>query len=377
VRLAAGGKTGSAEGKRQPMAITAVNIAPLEQRLADPTWRFVSGPVSSVPGFVLHVTNDRGTTGYGYVRALVPLDRPPAEIRAVLDRLIPRLPGRDEAGINAIMDDLDAREPAWPRVRAAIECALFDLRARTLGVPLADLFGGRRRASAPQLRMLALKAPEEMAAVAAGLAQEGYRFLKIKISGDAELDVARVRAIRQRLGPDFRLMVDANQSYSTEAALQTMPRIAEHGIELFEQPIPAADLDGLARLSKALAPLVVEADESAQSLPQILHLVANRIVGSINLRIANLGGIRNVLSAVALCEAAGVRYRFGATFAPRLYQAQALGVALTLPQMYFAHELAEFHHLQDDPFTGLEVRSGELAALDGPGAGVTPKEPTS
>jgi len=353
------------------MTISAVSIVPCEQPLTDPTWRFVSGPVSTVPGFVLHLTNDKGVTGYGYVRALVPLDRSPAEIGTVLDRLVPALEGRDDGDINATMDGLDALVPGWPRVKAAIECALFDLRARTLNTTLSDLLGGRRHNSAPQLRMIALKPPDEMAAVAAGLAREGYRFLKIKISGDAELDLARVRAIRGRVGPGVRLMADANQTYDTGLALKTLPRMAEHGVELFEQPISAADLDGLARLSAALTPCIVEADESAQSLPQILNLAANRIVGSINLRIANLGGIRNVLAAVGICEPAGLRYRFGATFAPRIYQAQALSVALTLPQMYFAHELAEFHHLQNDPFVGLEVREGILTALPGPGSGVT------
>ncbi len=359
------------------MTISAVAIVPCEQPLADPTWRFVSGPVSAVPGFVLHLTNDRGVTGYGYVRALVPLDKSPAKIRAVLDRLVPALQGRDDTDINALMDSIDAREPGWPRVKAAIECALFELRARTLEISLSGLLGGERHRESPQLRMIALKTPDEMAGVAAGLAAEGYRFLKIKISGDAELDTARVRAIRKRAGPDIRLMADANQTYSTELALKTLPRMAEHGVELFEQPIPAADLNGLARLNAALAPHIVEADESAQSLPQILHLAANRIVGSINLRITNLGGIRNVLAAVSICEAAGLRYRFGATFAPRIYQAQALSVALTLPQMYFAHELAEFHHLQNDPFTGLEVRQGVLAAPQGPGSGVTLSKETA
>lgn len=358
------------------MAITAVSIVPLEQKLTDPNWRFVSGPVSAVPGFVLHVNNERGITGYGYVRALVPLDRPPVEIRAVLDRLVPHLKGRDEAAIHATMDHIEAQEPAWPRVKAAIECALFDLHARTLGIPLTDRLGGRRHHSAPQLRMIALKTPDEMAADAATLVAAGYRFLKVKISGDAELDMARVRAIRQRIGTNARLMTDANQTYSTDLALKTLPRMAEQGVELFEQPVPAADLDGLARLSRALAPHIVEADESAQSLPQILHLASNNVVGSISLRIANLGGIRNVLAAAAICDAAGLRYRFGATFAPRIYQAQALAVALTLPCMYFAHELAEFQQLKPDPFTGLEMQDGALAALDSPGSGVTLKDPT-
>jgi L-alanine-DL-glutamate epimerase-like enolase superfamily enzyme len=94
-------------------------------------------------------------------------------------------------------------------------------------------------------------------------------------------------------------------------------------------------------------------------------------VDSINLRIMNLGGIRAVLAAVALCESAGIAYRFGTTFAPRLFQALCLHVAATLKHSFFAHELAEFCHILDDPFVGLEVVDGALTPPPGPGCGVS------
>src|SRR5262249_8218027 len=137
-------------------------------------------------------------------------------------------------------------------------------------------------------------------------------------------------------GPAARLMVDANQTYAPKAAIAAIEGWAAHGVELVEQPTPGDDLAGLAMVTRA-TPVAIEADESAQSLPEIARLARERIVDSINLRIMNLGGIRAVLAAAQICESAGVAYRFGATFAPRLFQAQCAHVAATLPRIGFAH----------------------------------------
>jgi L-alanine-DL-glutamate epimerase-like enolase superfamily enzyme len=356
------------------MTIAAVTITPIEQPLADPTWRFATAGIAKVSGFILALSNARGVTGYGYARALLPFDLPPAAVRSVLEHLSAALPGREEAEIAAAMAALDQRLAGCAAIKSAIECALYDLHARSLGVPLCDLLGGARRGAMAQLRIVPLKPPEEMAAMAAKLAREGYRFLKVKASGDAALDLARVRAVRDAAGPAVRLMVDANQTYAPKAAIAAIQHWAEHGVELVEQPTPGDDLAGLAAVTRA-TPVAIEADESAQSLPEIARLAHERIVDSINLRIMNLGGIRAVLAAVQICESAGIAYRFGATFAPRLFQAQCAHVAATLPRIGFAHELAEFCHILDDPFAGLEVVDGALAPPPGPGCGVSLRAP--
>src|SRR5439155_24281272 len=100
------------------------------------------------------------------------------------------------------------------QAKAGIHCALHDLCARSLGVPLYNLLGGKVRDRVPILRIIPIKSPAEMAANAARVVAQCYRHRKIKVHGDVELDVARVKAIRERVGDDIHLTIDANPSYS-------------------------------------------------------------------------------------------------------------------------------------------------------------------
>jgi L-alanine-DL-glutamate epimerase-like enolase superfamily enzyme len=225
------------------------------------------------------------------------------------------------------------------------------------------------RDSVPILRILAIKAPPEMASQARKLVDRGYRYLKIKVHGDVDEDVARVAAIRAEVGADIHLTIDANQSYSPKDAITALNRMAEHRIDLVEQPVAADDLEGLALVTRSV-PVTVEADEAAGSLREVFTLVARRAVDAVSLKIPKLGGLRNTLAAARLCEAAHIRYRLGAAVGSRLLAAHALHLACSLPGVDYACELGEFDRLLDDPFTGLEVEHGELRLPAGPGAGV-------
>jgi L-alanine-DL-glutamate epimerase-like enolase superfamily enzyme len=145
--------------------------------------------------------------------------------------------------------------------------------------------------------------------------------------------------------------------------------MAEHRIDLVEQPVAADDFEGLALVTRTV-PVTVEADEAAGSLRQIFELVARRAVDAVSLKIPKLGGLRNTLAAARLCEAAQIKYRLGAAVGSRLLAAQALHLACALPGITYACELAEFDRLLDDPFTGLEVEDGTLVLPRGPGSGV-------
>jgi len=164
-------------------------------------------------------------------------------------------------------------------------------------------------------------------------------------------------------------MIDANESYTPEKAIAAITRMADYGVELAEQPTPAKDIDGLHKVARSV-PIPVEADESAQTLPEILRLASGRVVASINLRILNLGGIRTTMAAVSICEAAGIGYRFGASFGPRLLQAQTAHVAACVPKLDFAQELAESNHILEDPFSGFEVVNGMVQIPTVVGSGV-------
>jgi L-alanine-DL-glutamate epimerase-like enolase superfamily enzyme len=146
-------------------------------------------------------------------------------------------------------------------------------------------------------------------------------------------------------------------------------RMERYGIALIEQPVPAADVAGLALLTRTL-PVAIEADESAQSVRDVFRLVSERAVDVINLKLTNLGGIRRFLQAVRICEAGEVGCRMGAAFGPALLQAMSLQAASVIRRLPHACELSEHLHLQDDPFTPLPVHDGQLRLPEGPGCGV-------
>ncbi|HEX5281353.1 MAG TPA: enolase C-terminal domain-like protein, partial [Micropepsaceae bacterium] len=140
---------------------------------------------------------------------------------------------------------------------------------------------------------------------------------------------------------------------------------------LAEQPVAAQDFAGLKQVTDSV-PVVVEADESADSLNAVFRLVSGRIVNSISLKIPKLGGLRNTFAAAQICQAGNVSCRMGAAVGSRLLAAHALHLAAALPVSNYACELGEFDRLLDDPFTGIEVENGHLRVPDVPGCGARP-----
>lgn len=351
------------------MIIREFEVTPCTMRKEDPTWRFALGASPITDGHVLRIATEDGREGFGYASATPHMGSTKDTLAAELDLFRPLVIGKDPHNIEAILIELDRALRGAPQSKAAIDCALHELVARALGIPLNALFGGQVRDQVPILRILAIKTPAEMATAAQKLVDKGYRYLKIKVHGEVAEDVARVAAIRKQVGDDVHLTIDANQSYTAKDAIAALSRMAEHRIDLCEQPVDAGDIEGLALVTRTV-PVTVEADEAAGSLRDIFELVCQRAVDAVSLKIPKLGGLRNTLAAARLCEAAHVQYRLGAAVGSRLLSAQALHLACAMPGVTYACELGEFDRLLDDPFEGLEVVNGVLTLPSGPGSGV-------
>ena len=338
-------------------------------RKEDPAWRFALGANPTTEGAVLRIADTDGNEGFGYASATAHIGAIRTTLEAELEYFRSRVVGRDADEIAAIGVALNQANGGAAQAKSAIDCALHDLLSRRLGVPLYQLFGGKVRDRVPVLRILAIKAPEEMAAQAQKLVDRGYRYLKIKVHGDVQEDVARVAAIRKRVGDGVHLTIDANQSYTVKNAIRAISRMADFDIDLVEQPVSAEDFEGLSLVTRTV-PVTVEADEAAGSLAEIYRLVTRRAVDAVSLKIPKLGGFRNTIAAARLCEQAGIAYRLGAAIGPRLLAAHALHMACALPDVHYACELGEFERLLDDSFEGIEIVNGELTVTDAPGSGV-------
>jgi len=354
------------------MKIEQLEIIPAVMIREDPTWRHAlskPGGESDVQGFVVKLIADDGLVGLGYNHASAHYGVSLGALKGGLEAYAPLLEGQDPFNTERIFGLLNSVLAGNNEAKAAIDIALHDLQAKALGVPLYALLGGPVRKEIPVIRILALKAPEEMAANALKLVGQGYRYLKVKLDGNPGLDLDRVREVRKAVGDDIHLTVDANQSYFPKTAIDTLKRMQKYRIDLCEQPVRADDRKGLSAVARAVD-CMVEAHECASTLEDIFELVNGHVADGINLSIQHLGGLQEAKTAAAICRLGNFSLRVQAT-GSRLLAAACMHFVAATANVSYACELGEFSRLLEDPFDGLEVENGVLRVPSSPGLGVS------
>jgi L-alanine-DL-glutamate epimerase-like enolase superfamily enzyme len=232
----------------------------------------------------------------------------------IADKLFPLLSGADALDIPARWHDMASalRNAGRPGIGAmaiaAVDAALWDAKARILGVPLARLLG-RVREAIPAYGSggFTSYSVDELTEQLAGWARAGLRFVKMKVGRHPASDTARVAAARRAIGPGTGLFVDANGAYTRKQALEMGERFAEHHAAWFEEPVSSDDLEGLRILrDRAPAGMAVSAGEYGYDLPYFRRMLEAGAVDVLQADATRCGGITGFLGAAALCEARGV-----------------------------------------------------------------------
>ncbi|QQE79184.1 dipeptide epimerase [Alicyclobacillus sp. SO9] len=197
-----------------------------------------------------------------------------------------------------------------PAAKAAVDIALHDIYARKRGTSLAQYLNGSQLRPMATDATVSLNTPDAMELQALNLAQKGFRFLKIKLGGHDGQDALRVQRIREALGPDMPLRVDANQAWTVEESHHFIEQLAAFQVEFVEQPVYRRDLLGLREVTKR-SPLPIAADESvfdAYDLDHILFLEAAHII---NLKLMKTGGLYPAIQMVKTIQDAGLQWMVG------------------------------------------------------------------
>jgi muconate cycloisomerase len=229
-------------------------------------------------------------------------------IKATIDAyLAPALLGAPADRFEAARARMDAAAKRNNAAKAAIESALFDAVGKTLGVPAVQLLGGAVRDSIPVLWTLASGDPaQEIEEAENKLAARLHDAFKVKIGARSpEVDLARLRRLAGALAGRASLIVDANQAWDETTALRCLPVLTELGVRLVEQPLPAWDLAGMARLrARSTVPLM--ADESVFSAHDMLDVVRAGAADVVSLKLVKHGGLLATRDVAAVAEAAGI-----------------------------------------------------------------------
>lgn len=249
-------------------------------------------------------------------------------IKATLENQIwPELEGQNPANLNYLLNKISCAAVNNTSAKAAAEIALFDLAARLNQVPLWQFLGGRKRELVTDMT-ISVDEPEVMAEDARKAVANGFETLKLKVGVGPKLDLARVKAVREAVGQDINLRLDANQGWTANQAINTIKKLeaAELGIELVEQPVAAADFKGLKEVKEnVLIPIM--ADESLFSLQDAVRLLEMQACDYLNIKLMKTGGISTALAIANLAENYGIECMLGSMLESRISVTAAAAVA--------------------------------------------------
>ncbi|HYY24196.1 MAG TPA: enolase C-terminal domain-like protein [Candidatus Udaeobacter sp.] len=323
-------------------------------------------------GALVKARTDNGIEGYGYADLFPRTGETPETARHVIESVLkPKITGRELEELARIRADIDHMLIGNPRAKAALEIALYDALAKSAHVPLYLMLGGRYRSDIKVIKMVSVDDPEAMADEAKTLARSGLA-LKLKMSGKIDLDLLRVAKVREAVGSAVFIKVDANEAYDAKAAIRLAKGLADHGVEIFEQPVPRYHLEALWEVKKH-SPVKIEADQSVRTVEDAYTVIKNRMVDAINTGIQKAGSIQEVRKIAELCEMHGIGCAMSNTAGSMIGDAAAVHLAASTSGIAPLAELGEFEMVTGDPFVGLKITRGSIRIPEGEGLGVKPQ----
>ncbi|MFE5777606.1 dipeptide epimerase [Brachybacterium sp. NPDC056505] len=282
-------------------------------------------------------------------------------------------------GAQGTLEDLGRRirdaVPGSTSAKAALDVALHDAAARAARVPLVELLGGTRCGTLTNDMTISLEDPEVMAGHARDAVASGEQILKIKLGRDIDEDRRRLAAVLEA-APGVSLRLDANQGWEAREAISIITGFERDGlpIELVEQPIPAADLEGLARVRAEVATPVM-ADEAVWNAQDARRIVEAGAADLLNIKLAKTGGLREALAVADVALEAGIACMVGSMMEPRISITAAAHLAFAHPAIALIDLDPPAWFTSAAPSGGYRQRGAELELIGGPGLGLAMLDP--
>ncbi len=320
--------------------------------------------------FFLELEDERGRHGFGSASPApeVTGETPAACAEALAPERLEWLIGADSRRLGTLCRRAGEAMAATPAARAAVEIALHDLLARELAVPLVDL-RGRCHDALPTSLTIGILDTDETLAVAAEALSLGFHCLKVKLGGEAEADATRLARLRERVGPDVAIRVDANCGYEPGDLAALDACATALNLELVEQPLARGAEVHLRELPETSRRRLV-LDESVRDERDALALAAPRpTAGVFNLKLMKCGGLTPARAIADIAGTAGVALMWGCNDESAASIAAALHLAYACPATRFLDLDGSFNLAHDRIAGGFVVEDGRMRLVEAPGLG--------
>ena len=353
------------------MKITEVRLGTISVPLRVP-FKTALRSVSSVEDVIVEIHTDTGAVGYGEAppTGVITGDTTGAIIGAIQDHIAKTIIGRDVDDFEDVIQSVQKCILKNTSAKAAVDMALWDLYGQLYKIPVYKMLGGARKHIITDIT-ISVNSPEEMARDAVDAINRGYDCLKVKVGADPTLDVARLSAVREAVGNDVCIRIDANQAWQPKEAVRILNQMQEKGlaIEFVEQPVKAHDLEGLKYVTdRSYVPVL--ADESVFSPEDALKIMQMRAADLVNIKLMKCGGLYNALKIVSAAEVYGVECMIGCMLEAKISVNAAVELACA-KKIITKIDLDGPVLCSEDPIIGGAVfEEQKITVSDAPGLGI-------
>jgi cis-L-3-hydroxyproline dehydratase len=353
--------------------ITKIEAYQVDLPLHEGSYKWSGGnSVEVFDATVVVVRTDAGVSGYGEVCPLGPAYLPAyAEgARAGIAKLAPQLIGLEATELGLVNERMDAALRGHPYVKSALDMACWDVLGKMAGVPLVTLLGGRHGDTFPLYRAISQESPDQMAEKVAIYRSQGYTKFQLKVGGDPDTDIDRIRQVAAHLKRGDVLIADANTGWTQHQALRVVDAVRDVDVYI-EQPCASYD-ECLAVRRHTNRPFVL--DEVVDSLGMVVQGARDQAMDVINLKISKVGGITKARQIRDLCVSLGIALTIEDTWGGDIITAAIAHLAhSTPPQFLFTATDFNSYVTVSDAEGAPQRKDGRMAASMKPGLGVEPR----
>lgn len=353
------------------MKIKDIKIGKVSTPLKKP-FKTALREVKTAEEIVIKVETDTCEIGFGSAppTAVITGDIEASIEGAIKGIIKPKLVGMDIDNIEEIMSVLNGSMIKNTSAKAAVDMAIYDLFGKKYNIPLYKFFGGLKNSITTDIT-ISVNSPEEMAQDSIEAVSAGFRILKTKVGTDVYKVIERVKAIREAVGKDITIRVDANQGWKPKEAVRIIRRFEDMGlgIELVEQPVKYWDLEGLKFVTDNVATDIL-ADEAVFGPFEAMKLIQLRAADLINIKLMKCGGLYNASKICAIAETMGIECMMGCMLEGKIGITAAASFTGGKKNITKA-DLDTVNLMAEDPVIGgAKFEGDKVILLDEPGLGV-------
>ncbi len=354
------------------MKIKRISIFKVELPLVEGQYNWSEGKsVSAFDSTVVKMETDEGITGYGEICPLGPVYLPSfaAGARVGIGEVAPHLIGEDPLQVGAINLTMDRALKGHAYVKSALDVACWDILGQKAGVPVAVLLGGKFGESVPLYRAISQDTPANMAGKVKGYKAEGYKKFQLKVGGNPDTDIERIKMVAQQLDDTDTLVADANTGWLMHEALRVVAGVQNIKVYI-EQPC-LSYAECLSVRQHTSLPFVL--DECMDDIHGIMKGAQDKAMDVVNIKISKLGGLTKAKQARDLCVSLGIGMTIEDTWGGDIVTAAIAHLAHSTPSRFMFSSTDFNSYVTKSIATGAPKRiAGRMSAGDKPGLGIQP-----